>query len=308
MSGYVPVFEGEHLRAALYPGTRPVLMVTLDFRRVTRKGFSEANNSSSFARQGYAQLSITCKVNDWFINADTPALERALAPVAARYARVQALGYSMGGYGAFRFARALGLTGVVAVSPQATIAPGAVPGDRRYAAEAATFDAALGDLAPRGRDDLEGIICVDPFKGIDLAHARLIRQSFPRVRLVPLAFGGHPASRILRAAGKAWLLQREAAAEVQTGAAIRDAHRAARRDSPLYWAALAEATRRPALAAHARAAMAACAERDAAARAAFRAQQVENTRRNRERAEGGAPAAGTPPGAVHGAGDAGESG
>lgn len=288
MTDPIPVFEGDHLRAALIPGARPVLMVTLDFRRVTRKGFSEANNSSSFARQGYAQLSITCRVNDWFINPETEALERAVAPVAARYDRVQALGYSMGGYGAFRFARALGLTGIVAVSPQATIAPGAVPEDRRYPAEAARFDADLGDLAPRGRDDLSGVILVDPFKRVDLAHARLIRRAFPKVRLVPLAFAGHPASRLLRDAGKAWLLQREAAAAVQTGAAIHEAHRAARRESARYWAALAEAAaaRHPALAAVARDRAETCRLRAEARQAATRTQQIEATRRNAARRRG----------------------
>lgn len=286
MTGWQTVFDGEHLRAALFPGTKPVLVATFDFRRTTRQGFSELNNSSSFARQGYGQISISCRVNDWFINPDTVALEQALAAVAARYDRVRALGYSMGGYGAFRFARALRLDGIVTVSPQATIAPGAVKGDRRYRAEAAGFDAALGDLQSRGRDDLEGLIVTDPMNRLDLGHARLIRQAFPRVQLVPLGFAGHPASRLLREAGKAWLLQREAMAEVQSGTAIRAAHRAARSASDAYWTALAKAagTRHPALAAHAtERAHAARAEAEAA-RAALRSQQVEATERNAARA------------------------
>lgn len=282
MTGWQTVFDGSHLRAALFPGTKPVLVATFDFRRTTRQGFSELNNSSSFARQGYAQISISCRVNDWFINPDTLALEQALAAVAARYDSVRALGYSMGGYGAFRFARALRLDGIVAVSPQATIAQGAVRGDRRYRVEAAGFDPALGDLGSRGRDDLAGIIVTDPMNRLDLGHARLIRRAFPQVRLVPVGFAGHPASKLLREAGKAWLLQREAMAPVQTGTAIREAHRAARRSSEAFWTALAKAAgpRRAALAAHAAEQAQAARARADTARAALRASQIAATERN----------------------------
>jgi len=288
-AAFAPVFSGRHLRAALHPGAgnHDLLMVTFDFRRVNRKGFSEANFSSVFARLGHAQLSITSRCNDWFINDDTEALERALAPVAARFGRVHAMGYSMGGYGAFRFARALGLRRAVAISPQATIAPGAVPGDRRYAAEARGFDPVLGDLAGRGDPGLEGLILVDPFLRADLAHARLITRAFPGVRILPLPFAGHPASGVIGEAGRIWLLQRAASAG-GNDAAIRAAHRAARRDSGHYWTQLARAAarRHPLRAAQAAEQARLCAARSAAARAAARAEQEENTRRNAARRAG----------------------
>lgn len=262
-----PVFDGQHLRAALFPGTRPELVVTLDYRRVGRSGFSAPNHSSGFARQGYGQLSITTRVNDWFINPDTRALEHALAPVVAGYDQVRALGYSMGGYGALRLARVLRLTGVVAVSPQATLAVDAVPDDRRYRAEARGFDAALGDLAQVDRPDLTGVLFLDPFVSHDLAHARLIQARFPLLKVVRLGFAGHPATRVLRAGGKAWLVQREVVTDRQDGAEVRAAHRAARSASAGYWDRLARqaAGRRPALAALARARSAALDPRGGAA-------------------------------------------
>ncbi|MBW7921850.1 MAG: alpha/beta hydrolase [Rubellimicrobium sp.] len=293
---FTPVFAGDHLRAAISPGDGrgELLMVTFDFRRGNRQGFSEANFSSSFARLGHAQLSITSRANDWFINDDTEALEAALAPVAARFARVHALGYSMGGYGAFRFARTLRLRHVVAVSPQATIAPGAVRGDTRYADEARSFDPVLGDLASRGDSGLGGTILVDPFLRADLAHARLIARAFPAVRIMPLPFAGHPASRVIAGAGRIWLLQRAA---VRGGGrqAIRAAHREARRESAHYWTHFARtaARRHPLRSAAAEDRARACAAMAEAARQTLRAEQEENTRRNAAR-RAGAQVADTP--------------
>lgn len=248
---FTPVFSGDHLRAAWFPGTRPLLIVTLDYRKLGRNDFSSPNHSSGFARQGYGQLSISTRRNDWFINPDTEALEQALAEVAAKYTRVQAIGWSMGAYGALRFSKALNLDGVVAISPQWSIARGAIAGDDRYAIEAATFDPALGELARHAKRDLKGVVMVDPFSPHDLAHAQAIKADLPKLRLLRLGFAGHPASRVLKTAGKTWLIQREAAMKRQTGAELIAAHRAARRESAGYWGRLAShaALRRPALAA-----------------------------------------------------------
>jgi hypothetical protein len=83
----------------------------------------------------------------------------------------------------------------------------------------------------------------------------MIQALFPRLLLARLGFGGHPAIRVLRSAGKAWLVQREAARDRPDGQAVRTGHRAARRGSAGYWDRLAAraGARRPALAAAARA-------------------------------------------------------
>jgi hypothetical protein len=218
------VFDGERLRALLWRGRSDRLVVTFDYRLDGRKGFSADSHSTGFARQGFSQLAIKTRANDWFVNSETPALEEALGRVRAEHGRVQALGFSMGGYGALRFAGALG------------------------------WDEGLGDLGSRAVTGLGGVLVFDPFVVEDVAHARAIQGLFPGLRAVRLGFGGHPAIRTLRGAGKMWVVQQEAGARRATGDAVRAAHRAARAGSKGWWMRLAERAeaRRPALAAWAR--------------------------------------------------------
>lgn len=254
------VFDGAHLRATLIglpdPAGKPSrLMVTFDYRRQDRNDFAPPPRSSNFARKGFAQLSIQTRANDWFVNPDTYALEAALPEIVTGFGEVRALGYSMGGYGAFRFAEALGAASVVAVSPQVSIDPAVVPFDRRYRADAAGFDPVAGDLAQVGRDDLPGLIVLDPFVKADLRHARMLQELFPQVALARLNFGGHPAIRPLREAGKAWAIHKAATEAMPPRPPVQAAHRAIRAQSARYWLGLAARAggRRPGLAATARA-------------------------------------------------------
>lgn len=256
------LFNGAHLRARLFNGHHPRLLATFDFRHEGRGGFIEKGPARGFDRHGWAQLMVRVARNDWFVNAETEALEVALAPVAARYERVQGLGYSMGGYGAFRFAQVLGAQAVVAVSPQVSIHPEVVPFDRRYRRESAGFDPALGDLSTRAMSALGGVILVDPWKPLDLVHARLLQEIFPGVRIARVAGGGHPATGLLGEAGRGWVVQREARSAPPRAQPILSAHRAARSALPSYWHALARRAEphRPDLAARARARAAEAAE------------------------------------------------
>lgn len=248
------IFDGAALRVVLYPGDPRLLMVTLDWRRDGKADFSPANYSTNFARMGYAQLSIKTKANDWFLNQDTLAAEAAMARLRPAFDRIHVLGFSMGGYGALRFAAALGAHSVVAVSPQSSLHPDQAPFEQRYPVEAAGFDPILGDLSSRAVPDLRGLILIDPFEQTDLAHARNITALFPKLQLARLNFGGHPAFQIVRETGKTWTLHHAAAAAaVANPALIIAAHRAGRRGSAGYWQRLAMAAqaRHPALSAYA---------------------------------------------------------
>ncbi|WP_085786571.1 alpha/beta fold hydrolase [Ketogulonicigenium robustum] len=229
------IFEGAHLRATHFAGGSGVngqqLMVVFDYRKEGRAGFSAATHSSSFARQGYGQLSIRTARNDWYMNADTAALEAVLPALAARYQRVHLLGYSMGGFGALRFASALRADRAVVVSPQYALDPAVVPFEGRYPAMPGVLaaNAAVG-----------GMLVFDPFVPEDRLHAALIGRAFPRLQRVVLPFGGHPAIRSLRAVRGQWWLQRAAALAGDDVAAVQAAHRAARPLSQGYWQRLSQ--------------------------------------------------------------------
>lgn len=234
-------FDGAHLRADLVRNGGDRLMVTFDYRRLDRSGFGITPPSAQFAAAGFDQLMIASRDNDWFINPDTRRFEDACRHLRHAYQAAQALGFSMGGFGAFRFARALGLGHVVAVSPQVSIAPQVVPFETRYRREARTFDPALGDMTALHDPTLSGDILIDPFNANDLTHARMLQVLFPRVSLIRLAGGGHPCTRILRDAHRAGLVQALAMDPGPGAAPLRQAHRRARAGNAAYWQGLARA-------------------------------------------------------------------
>ena len=235
-----PVLHGDLLRADLFNPDARQLFVTFRQRLAQPGAFDTPQPVKSFVRAGYAHLHLQSRWNDWYINAETPALDAALREASAPYDRVVGMGFSMGGYAALRFSAALRLEQLIAVSPQFSLSPRVLPQDTRYRDCAAGYDDALGDLAAHGRADLAGALLFDPFKRMDLLNARRIQSAFPRVELCRLAGSGHPASRVLREAGRFAALQRQLLQGAVEAREIRALHRASRRDSPLYWTQLAE--------------------------------------------------------------------
>ncbi|MCR8550662.1 alpha/beta hydrolase [Salipiger sp. P9] len=229
------VFDGALLRADLFKGGNRRLFVSFRQRIGSPGAFDPPRPVRAFTSRGYAHLHIQSRWNDWFVNAETEALEAVLRDLAPGFRRVVAMGFSMGGYGAFRFSGALNIAQVIAIAPQISIAPELVPFDKRYRAEAKGFDAALGDLTRHGAPGLRGVVLCDPFLRADLTHALMAQLLFPRLRLCRLAGGGHPPSRVLRQGGffpdmQAQLLHGWVEADRLIGC-----HRAARRVSPSYF-------------------------------------------------------------------------
>lgn len=228
------IFAGDHLRATLLNGNAQRLLITFSFREKDRSDFNAPAMSHTAASRGFAQLCVATRRNDWFINDDTTALDVALTQLAPQYNAVHMLGFSMGGYGAFRFARSARANFVTAISPQFSIHPDAVPFDPRYRKDAALFDHDLGALGSYRSSELQGVILVDPFRRLDLVNAQMVTEVFPRVRVARLGFGGHPATRLLRRAHKTGIVQRIALNDPPRPEPIIAEHRAARRNDTIY--------------------------------------------------------------------------
>ena len=233
------LFDGEHLRADLFNPDAKRLFVSLRQRIAEPGAFDTAKPVQKFVRAGYAHLHLQSRLNDWFVNDETEALEQVLTGVGAGYADTCAFGFSMGGYGALRFARALMLRRVVLISAQVSIDPGVVPWDRRYRDCAGGFDRALGDLAQHGHAGLGGVILFDPFRPLDRRNAAMITALHPGLRQCRLPAGGHPATRVLREGGNFAALQEALRDDALSLPSILRLHKDARRDSPIYWRHLA---------------------------------------------------------------------
>jgi hypothetical protein len=235
MSGEARLFDGAHLRASLFAtGGESGLFVTFRHRLAEAGAFAEARPLAKARGAGMAHLFLQTRANDWFINPETSAFEAALAPLARRHARRVAMGFSMGGYGALRFAGALGLQQVVLISPQVSIDPAQVPWDPRYRADSGGFDPDQGDLGNRAVPGLRGLVIFDPFRPLDARHAARIAALFPALELTRFALGGHPATRVLgEGAGVGPLQARLIDGGLDRAGALA-LHRRARRGSPLY--------------------------------------------------------------------------
>jgi len=228
------VFSGEHLRATMFNGEADKLLITFSFREEGRTDFNPTQMSQSAKKRGFAQLCIATRRNDWFINPDTQNIENTLKILAPHYDAVHMMGFSMGGYGAFRFARAARANFALAVSPQFSIHPDVMPFDKRFHDDAADFDKGLGDLVAVAKPGLQGVIVADPFRPLDLINAKMICAHFPRIKLARLGFGGHPATSLLRRAGQSGIVQHMALEAPPRPEPIIATHREARLDDADY--------------------------------------------------------------------------
>lgn len=230
------IFDGGLLRARL---TRPraggeVLYVTFRQRLEDPGSFSDDPPVRQALVRGMAHLHLQSRWNDWYLNAETQALEAALVALRAGFASARAVGYSMGGYAALRLAAALDLAQALVISPQFTLDRRVIPEDCRYR-EAATYDSHLGDLARHGKPDLRGVTVFDPSHPLDPIHARLIGRTMPGMTPAPCMFGGHPATQGIRAGGGFRMFQALGLESELSAQAVVRLHRQLRATSSRYW-------------------------------------------------------------------------
>jgi hypothetical protein len=227
------VFDGTHLQARLWLPDRPTTALYVTFRPWEPEPgrFDDRGCVQRALTAGLAHLHLQTRWNDWFLNPETPALEAALLTVRARFMTARALGYSMGGYAALRFSKALRLNQALLVSPQVSLL---LPEEDRYP-EAADFDPDAGDLAAHGRPDLKGVVAYDPTHPLDRLHADRIKALLPGIQPAKLAFGGHPGTAALGQAGGFRALQRLSLSSRMEARDVVQLHRDLRQTSARYW-------------------------------------------------------------------------
>jgi hypothetical protein len=242
-----PVFEGDHLRllwSRERPGDR--LFVTFDhWRKGGRNGFETPGGNTLFDTRGWPVLRVQTARNDWFLNPDLEAALDIVAAIASEYESAVTYGFSMGGYGALRFARAAGAARVVTISPQFSPVAARVPFEARWWQDRKRCDPGLDDLSHLARPDAPPVVAVyDPLQGPDRLHADLIRGACARFFALPLPFGGHPATQTIQQGDRLGSF----AAALLTGpldrAALIAPHKRARRKAEHYARAIARAADR----------------------------------------------------------------
>ncbi|MEP5154995.1 alpha/beta hydrolase, partial [Planktotalea sp.] len=227
------VFDGQFLRATLFEGARDKLFVTFRQRLGQDGSFDDPKPSRRFIDEGYAHLHLQSRINDWYINDETAAFETALAGLS-RYGRRAGIGFSMGGYASVRFASVLKLNHLIVVSGQYTIDPNLVPQDRRYRRHAGGFDPVMGWIEENNA--VQGAIVYDPLLPLDKLHAKQLQALCPKMRLVPMWGGGHPATGVIGSRKRFPRVQRQLLSGKVNEEALRRIHRECRMKSPLYWA------------------------------------------------------------------------
>jgi hypothetical protein len=86
------VFDGDLLQARLWLPDRPTTALYVTFRQWDPEPgqFDTTGRVQRALTAGFAHLHIQTRWNDWFLNAETPALETALKTVRARFLTARA--------------------------------------------------------------------------------------------------------------------------------------------------------------------------------------------------------------------------
>jgi len=221
------------------------LFVTFDHWQNGRQGFETPGGNTIFDKRGWPVLRIQAARNDWFLNPDLEAALDIVTAISAEYDSAVTYGFSMGGYGALRFARAAGATRVVTISPQFSPLPARTPFEARWWKDRKLCDPRLDDLSHLAEPGAPVVVAVyDPLQGPDRLQAELVRQHCREFFALPLPFGGHPATQTNLQGDRLGAF----AAALLTGqldrAALLAPHKRARRTASHYAQALTRAADR----------------------------------------------------------------
>ena len=154
-------------------------------RSLDRMGFAE----SYLRHSGICAIHVIGKGNHWYQYAEMGAAMAAIRAKTGGAHRVMTYGSSMGGYAAIRFADAVGANAILALSPQYSIDPTKMPGEKRWLQESTTI-AWRAEIEGPIRCEAVPVIVFDP-RGMDGEHAARIAAETP-ISPIVIPYGGHP--------------------------------------------------------------------------------------------------------------------
>jgi hypothetical protein len=188
----VPLLDDEQIRIDHLQrgGEGGTLVVTFDPLQylVGRPPFGH----EFIGKQGLDAVAVRKKAENFYQPLSRRAFEAAVAPVAARYARVVAYGSSLGAYAALYFARDLPWT-VIASSPRVSVHP--VYGNEWWQQHCG-FEHER--FSPTTAARCAAVIFFDPRDPIDRHYLEgEVLPQFPRAEVVRVPFAGHPCNQFL---------------------------------------------------------------------------------------------------------------
>ncbi len=215
-----PLFDGDGIRAHLIDSGSDQLVVSFP-DLVHPMGRGHAGWGHGFlSKRGLSAVYIENDSPDWYQTPDFFAAMEAIRAATSGRAKIT-YGSSMGGYGALLGAGAVGADRALALCPQYSIDPAAVPFENRYAKHAARLGAFRYRLDDHASADVDYTLAYDPVHAEDRKHARLIRGALPAHALPVYCARHHILS---------WMLYngvKDTLAEFLTGTATRRDLRAA---------------------------------------------------------------------------------
>jgi tetratricopeptide (TPR) repeat protein len=199
-----------------------------------REGFG-ANFIQSLRIDAYHVL---CSGNDWYQYAEMTDSMYSLRDAIANYSTIVTYGSSMGGYAAIKYARLLGATRSIAISPQVSIDRRKVPFETRWANEAKRIKFIDDEVIEALTTAIHISVMFDP-NDLDGRHVKMLRTGVAKLTTVPVPFAGHGAATFFRETGDL----KGAMTDLILGSynpstwAIR--RRKSRLSSPTYWRQIA---------------------------------------------------------------------
>ena len=181
------VYVGRDVVALHYFSDEPprdnAIVVTFDYFREGVRLEPRPYWRRSLRELGYHQVHVFCSWDHWF---QTPELDvlANLIPSLFHGRRIVAVGGSMGGFGALRFAARCQVDRLVVISPQCFIDPSR---DQRYANE---WKPLQPEVCPNPH--CHSIALYDPHNSIDKVHVDQLSRTQPDKTIsIPMHFYGH---------------------------------------------------------------------------------------------------------------------